>query len=38
MQHGASYSEFYSLDYVKTEEQALQHSTQWARSWVDARG
>jgi hypothetical protein len=29
---------FYSLDYFKNEEQALQHSTQWARNWVDARG
>ena len=29
---------FYSLDYFKSEEQALQHSTQWARNWVDTRG
>jgi hypothetical protein len=29
---------FYSLDYFKSEEQALQHSTQWARNWVDMRG
>jgi hypothetical protein len=29
---------FYSLDYFKSEEQALQHSTQWARDWVDTRG
>lgn len=29
---------FYSLDYFKSEEQALQHSAQWARNWVDTRG
>ncbi|CAD6529679.1 hypothetical protein ACFQ3P_12205 [Paraburkholderia sabiae] len=29
---------FYSLDYFKSEEQALQHSTEWARNWVDTRG
>jgi hypothetical protein len=29
---------FYALDYFKSEEQALQHSTQWARHWVDTRG
>lgn len=29
---------FYSLDYFKSEEQALQHSTHWARNWVDTRG
>jgi hypothetical protein len=29
---------FYSLDYFKSEEQALRHSTQWARNWVDTRG
>ncbi|MBB5443812.1 hypothetical protein HDG38_002436 [Paraburkholderia sp. WSM4177] len=29
---------FYSLEYFKSEEQALQHSTQWARNWVDTRG
>jgi hypothetical protein len=29
---------FYSLDYFKSEEQALQHSTHWARNWVDSRG
>ncbi len=29
---------FYSLDYFKNEEQALQHSAHWARNWVDTRG
>ncbi|MGF6954683.1 hypothetical protein QFZ97_000548 [Paraburkholderia youngii] len=29
---------FYSLDYFKSEEQALQHSTQWALNWIDTRG
>jgi hypothetical protein len=29
---------FYSLDYFKSEEQALQHSSHWARNWVDTRG
>jgi hypothetical protein len=29
---------FYSLDYFKSEEQALQHSAQWALNWVDTRG
>jgi hypothetical protein len=29
---------FYSLAYFENEEQALQHSTQWARGWVDTRG
>ncbi|CAG9192088.1 conserved hypothetical protein [Paraburkholderia tropica] len=29
---------FYSLDYFATEEQALEHSTRWARHWVDTRG
>ncbi len=29
---------FYSLDYFASEEQALQHSTRWARNWVDTRG
>jgi hypothetical protein len=30
--------QFYSLDYFKSEEQALQHSQSWARHWVDTRG
>jgi len=30
--------QFYSLDYFTSEEQALQHSTRWARNWVDTRG
>ncbi|MEM5339773.1 hypothetical protein [Paraburkholderia azotifigens] len=30
--------EFYSLDYFTSEKQALQHSTRWARDWVDTRG
>lgn len=30
--------QFYSLDYFASEEQALQHSTRWARNWVDTRG
>ncbi len=30
--------QFYSLDYFMSEEQALQHSTRWARNWVDTRG
>jgi hypothetical protein len=30
--------QFYSLDYFPSEEQALLHSTCWARDWVDARG
>jgi len=30
--------QFYSLDYFTDEEQALQHSTRWARHWVDTRG
>ncbi|WP_153099948.1 hypothetical protein [Paraburkholderia hayleyella] len=30
--------QFYSLDYFKSEEQALQHSYIWARNWVDTRG
>ena len=29
---------FYSLDYFTSEEQALQHSSRWARNWVDTRG
>jgi hypothetical protein len=30
--------QFYSLDYFASEEQALEHSTRWARNWVDTRG
>ena len=30
--------QFYSLDYFISEEQALRHSTRWARNWVDTRG
>jgi hypothetical protein len=30
--------QFYSLDYFASEEQALAHSTRWARNWVDTRG
>ena len=30
--------QFYSLDYFTSEEQALQHSTHWARNWIDTRG
>ncbi|PXW23327.1 hypothetical protein [Paraburkholderia caballeronis] len=30
--------QFYSLDYFTSEEQALQHSTRWARNWIDTRG
>jgi hypothetical protein len=30
--------QFYSLDYFRSEEQALAHSTRWARNWVDTRG
>ncbi|WP_042304001.1 hypothetical protein [Paraburkholderia kururiensis] len=29
---------FYSLDYFKSEELALRHSSHWARNWVDTRG
>jgi hypothetical protein len=30
--------QFFSLDYFKNEEQALQHSARWAHHWVDTRG
>ncbi|ABI89618.1 hypothetical protein RVV18_000352 [Burkholderia ambifaria] len=30
--------QFYSLDYFVSEEQALQHSSRWARNWIDTRG
>ena len=36
--HGESRYQFYSLDYFTSEEQALQHSTRWARNWVYTRG
>ena len=30
--------QFYSLDYFAHEEDALRHSSRWARNWVDTRG
>ncbi|KXU91214.1 hypothetical protein CI15_01130 [Paraburkholderia monticola] len=30
--------QFYSLDYFRNEDEALQHSARWARAWVDDRG
>lgn len=30
--------EFYSLGYFDSAEDALDHSTQWARDWIDTRG
>jgi len=36
--HAESRYQFYSLDYFSSEEQALQHSSRWARHWVDSRG
>jgi hypothetical protein len=36
-EHGDRRYRFYSLDYFMNEEQALQHSTRWARDWVDTR-
>ncbi|MDQ7976042.1 hypothetical protein QYH69_02115 [Paraburkholderia sp. SARCC-3016] len=36
--HAEGRYEFYSLDYFASEEQALRHSTRWARTWVDTRG
>ncbi|MBP0596304.1 hypothetical protein J8I87_43365 [Paraburkholderia sp. LEh10] len=36
-EHGNRRYRFYSLDYFMNEEQALQHSTRWARDWVDTR-
>jgi hypothetical protein len=36
--HADGCYQFYSLDYFASEEQALQHSTRWARNWVDTRG
>jgi hypothetical protein len=29
---------FYSLDYFSSEREAIQHSSRWARDWVDTRG
>ncbi|MGX7002117.1 hypothetical protein [Caballeronia sp. KNU42] len=30
--------QFHVLDYFKNEAQALGHSREWARQWVDTRG
>ncbi|SAL55403.1 hypothetical protein AWB64_06117 [Caballeronia sordidicola] len=29
---------FHVLDYFKDEAQAIGHSREWARDWVDSRG
>ncbi|SAK68889.1 hypothetical protein [Caballeronia ptereochthonis] len=29
---------FYSLDYFVSEHEAVQHSSRWARDWVETRG
>lgn len=35
---GPTLYEFYSLGYFDSEEDALGHSNQWAREWIDTRG